>query len=74
MAVLRRSGLWSGLFVDPEREVDGSAERGRYNGVCGDEGDRGLQPVEKGRSVSCGLVSVEALLLRGGERGNGRLV
>ena len=25
-------GLWSGLFVDPEREADGSAERGEESG------------------------------------------
>ena len=24
--------LWSGLFIDPEREVDGSAERGEATG------------------------------------------
>ena len=33
-------GLWSGLFVDPEREADGSAERGGDDQVCGDEGGR----------------------------------
>jgi hypothetical protein len=33
-------GLWPGLFVDPEREVDGSAEKGGDGRVCGDEGGR----------------------------------
>ena len=32
--------LWSGMFVDPEGEVDGSVERGGYGRVCGDEGGR----------------------------------
>jgi len=32
--------LWSGLFVDPEREAYGSAERGGYGRVRGDEGGR----------------------------------
>jgi hypothetical protein len=54
-----------GLFVDPEREAVGSTERGEellllwcsleLCRVYADEGDRGLRPVEEGRSVSCRL-------------------